>query len=112
MRGVPKWPLDPQVRILAAMERTHLGWDRMPLELAAEWLKQRFGDRMDGVLVALPGAWAGRILAEPVPAKAPQNSKLKRNPRIQVPEDGLPGTSFDQYCRSGIRLIPWVSCRR
>ena len=42
----------------------HLGWHTNPLALAAEWLLDRFGTQMDGVLVALPGARAGRLLRQ------------------------------------------------
>ncbi len=43
---------------MGAMQREFLGWERMPLERAAAWLVQRFGEDLDGVQVALPGARA------------------------------------------------------
>ena len=46
------------------MDRDFLGWDRPPLAAATEWLQQQFGSNLEGVLVALPGARAGRILSE------------------------------------------------
>lgn len=63
------------------MERAFLGWDGMPLERAADWLVERFRSDMHDmhdVLVALPGARAGRLLAERIaqrvrPALRPPN---------------------------------------
>ncbi len=46
------------------MEREFLGWDRPPLAAATEWLQEQFGCDLEGVLIALPGARAGRILSE------------------------------------------------
>jgi len=46
------------------MERDFLGWDRPPLAAATEWLEQQFGSNLEGVLIALPGARAGRTLSE------------------------------------------------
>lgn len=48
------------------MNRKFLGWDAPPLERAAAWLAEHFGPDMHGVLVALPGARSGRILAESI----------------------------------------------
>lgn len=42
----------------------------------------------------------------------PQYSKFSRKPKIQTPEDEPPPRLFDQYCTSGIRLIPCVSWKR
>ncbi|MEW6074056.1 MAG: PD-(D/E)XK nuclease family protein [Planctomycetota bacterium] len=41
-----------------------LGWNRPPLAAAAEWLHEHAGEDMGGLLVALPGARAGRRLRE------------------------------------------------
>ena len=46
------------------VQREFLGWDGMPLGRAADWLCERFGEDMEGVLVAPPGARSGRILGE------------------------------------------------
>ena len=46
------------------LQREFLGWDGALLKRAAEWLHERFGDDMEGVLVAPPGARSGRILQE------------------------------------------------
>jgi len=46
------------------MQREFLGWDRPPLAAAVEWLEEQFGSDLDGILIALPGARAGRILSE------------------------------------------------
>jgi len=43
--------------------RHFLGWSA-PLEAAARWLRERYGDDMSAVVVALPGARAGRRLEE------------------------------------------------
>ena len=43
------------------MERVFLGWDEMPLDAAAAWLVARFDGNLEDVLVALPGARAGRL---------------------------------------------------
>jgi ATP-dependent helicase/nuclease subunit B len=46
------------------MHRTFLDWNDIPLARAAEWLAVHFDGDLSGVLVALPGARAGRILGE------------------------------------------------
>jgi len=46
------------------LQREFLGWDEALLERAADWLHERFGDDMEGVLVAPPGARSGRTLQE------------------------------------------------
>src|SRR6185503_7612621 len=40
------------------------GWDRAPLEAAAEWLASERGPDMRGLCIGLPGARAGRRLSE------------------------------------------------
>ncbi|MCA8982019.1 MAG: PD-(D/E)XK nuclease family protein, partial [Planctomycetes bacterium] len=47
-----------------SIERIALGWDAPPQARAAEWLVERFGDDLEGVLVAQPGARGGRLLRE------------------------------------------------
>ncbi|MEE8469125.1 MAG: hypothetical protein V3T22_11760, partial [Planctomycetota bacterium] len=49
---------------MSTLQREFLGWGRMPLARAAAWLVERFGEDLQGVLVALPGARSGRILME------------------------------------------------
>ena len=44
--------------------RHFLGWDDMPLERAADWLARRFGGEQGNLIIALPGARAGRLLLE------------------------------------------------
>ena len=67
------------------MNREFLGWNAAslegltPLERAASWLAERFGPDMHGVLVALPGARSGRILAESIARRV--GSQL-RPPRV------------------------------
>jgi len=61
------------------MNREFLGWDAPPLERAASWLAERFGADMRGLLVALPGARSGRILAESI---ARQVGSQLRPPKI------------------------------
>lgn len=51
-------------RSQTSIERISLGWDAPPQARAAEWLAERFGDDLDGVLVAQPGARGGRLLRE------------------------------------------------
>ena len=46
------------------MHLEFLGWEGPLLARAAEWLVQRFGADLSGVLVALPGGRSGRILQE------------------------------------------------
>ncbi|MFT7478636.1 MAG: ATP-dependent helicase/nuclease subunit B [Gammaproteobacteria bacterium] len=46
------------------MERVFLNWNAGLLPRVAEWLIEQFGPDMDGVVVALPGARAGRNLQE------------------------------------------------
>ncbi len=47
-----------------AARRIFLGWDRAPLEAAAEWLARERGADMRGLCVGLAGARAGRRLRE------------------------------------------------
>jgi hypothetical protein len=61
------------------IEKVHLGWDRMPLAAATEWLQQEFGDDLADVLIALPGARSGRLLSEQL---ARACGKGLRPPRI------------------------------
>ena len=44
--------------------RHFLGWDRLPIDAAVEWLEGEFGPDMGGTTLALPGARAGRLLRE------------------------------------------------
>ena len=55
--------------------REFLGWDGALLQKAADWLYARFGDDMDGVLVAPPGGRSGRILAELLSRKPAAQAK-------------------------------------
>ncbi|MDA1265416.1 MAG: hypothetical protein O2816_10100, partial [Planctomycetota bacterium] len=41
-----------------------LGWDSIPLDLAADWMAAELGADQSDVVVALPGARAGRLLRE------------------------------------------------
>jgi ATP-dependent helicase/nuclease subunit B len=43
-----------------------LGWGDDLLSRAADWLVTEFGDQLDGVLIAVPGARAGRTLQEEI----------------------------------------------
>jgi hypothetical protein len=60
-------------------ERVFLGWSELPLTIAASWLRERFGEDMSEVTVALPGARAGRSLRELL---ARANRPSWRPPRI------------------------------
>jgi len=46
------------------IRRVFLGWEESALDRAAEWLRDRHGGSMGGVLVALPGSRAARALRE------------------------------------------------
>lgn len=41
-----------------------LGWDRLPLPLACEWILENHGKQLEGLLIATPGARAARRLRE------------------------------------------------
>ena len=43
-----------------------LGWGDDLLSRAADWLVTEFGDQLDDVLIAVPGARAGRTLQEEI----------------------------------------------
>ncbi len=47
-----------------APHRVFLGWDRLPLPSAAEWIARELGADLSDVLIALPAARAGRRLLE------------------------------------------------
>lgn len=48
----------------ANIERRFLGWDRLPLASATEWLIEHFGVDMSAVTIASPAARGGRLLEE------------------------------------------------
>ncbi len=57
-------PASPGVAAGVAPRRVFLGWDGSSLARAARWLLEQHHDAMGGVVVALPGARAGRRLEE------------------------------------------------
>jgi ATP-dependent helicase/nuclease subunit B len=52
------------------MKRIFLGWDGFLLDRAAQWLLDRHGEDLSGILVALPGARAARALREKLARRA------------------------------------------
>ncbi|HLU47279.1 MAG TPA: hypothetical protein VK116_04315, partial [Planctomycetota bacterium] len=74
------------------MERVFLGWDRPGLEAAVEHIVERFGSPRDAtrkldlstVIVAVPGARAGRRLLELLVERAEQEGRDLIAPEIRT----------------------------
>ncbi len=72
----------------ASVERIHLGWQGLPLEAAAGWLHERFGENLKDVLIALPGARSGRLLEEELARRI--------GPKLSPPRIGTAGMLSDK----------------
>lgn len=72
-----------------AIQRVFLGWDRPSLELAIDYLVERYGDAaaldLEKVTVALPGARAGRRLLELLVQRAESEGRVLAPPTICTP---------------------------
>lgn len=94
-----------------SIERISLGWDAPPRARAAAWLAERFGDDLEGVLVAQPGARGGRLLREDLARTL--------GPRWRPPQfvtagqlsDVLLGLE-DRSATRTVRTLAWVSALR
>ncbi len=56
---------------MGILERHFLGWENPPVDLAAQWLAERYGARQGGLVVAVSGARAGRLLLARLQALLP-----------------------------------------
>lgn len=95
-------------RVQSSPHRVFLGRDRTPLEAAAEWLARERGPDLGGLVVALPGARAGRRLTERLarllgPAWTP--------PRV-VTDGGLSDELLLRGVRTAGRLVRTLAWER
>jgi RecB family exonuclease len=94
-----------------------LGWEKAPLERAAEWLHDEYGpgternSNLSEVVVVLPGARSGRILREALAQKMPGN--------WQPPEIVTTGRLTDKFLRLDappapqlVRTLAWEQALR
>jgi ATP-dependent helicase/nuclease subunit B len=93
------------------IERVPLGWDAPPQARAAEWLADRFGADMDGVLVAQPGARGGRLLREHLARKLGAGWRPPQFVTAGRLSDALLGLEGRGATRT-VRTLAWVAALR
>jgi ATP-dependent helicase/nuclease subunit B len=72
----------PGMSETSSVKTEFLGWGDGLIARAADWLVQTYGDELGSVLVAVPGARAGRVLSEELARRA---SPSAATPRILTP---------------------------
>ncbi|MBN1909966.1 MAG: PD-(D/E)XK nuclease family protein [Pirellulales bacterium] len=100
------------------IERVMLGWDRPALEAAVEWVGARFGDGMvldlSGLVVAVPGARAGRRLLELLVERAEETRLVLTPPEI-VTVGRLPEKLYQAqrpFAPELVQQLAWVESLR
>lgn len=93
------------------IERIPLGWDAPPQARAAEWLAERFGDDLEGVLIAQPGARGGRLLREHLARRLGAGWRPPRFVTAGQLSDELLGLEGRGATRT-VRTLAWVAALR
>lgn len=93
------------------IERVPLGWDAPPQVRVAEWLAERFGSDMEGVLIAQPGARGGRLLLEHLARRLGASWRPPRFVTAGQLSDELLGLEGRVATRL-VRTLAWVHALR